>query len=514
MPFTFLRPKGKNGEIPRQASILSQLSADLTRVASSGSVYFIAAMAQRGVAFLLLPVYTRLISPARYGILEVLTTVASLAFGLLMLGLPSAVNKCYHRDCDTKEEQSQVLPTAAWLATPILVAGTALLWLQAPLVSQLLLGSPAHSGLVKLAVLGGMFSNLNALMLSGLRSQERALAFGLISVVQFSITMLLNLYFVVVLKLDITGVFWGNLLGAALVLPITFMLASHRTRLSPNLSLAKPLLSFGILILPATIGGWVIDLSDRYLLTKLASLDQVGVYGVGYKIGMIIQLAIVSPFQLSWPAVSFSISTKPYYKQTYARTLTYLSIILAYGTVLLSIASRLLIPHIFGEDFVESYRVVPLVAMAYCLNGVLYCVSPALHIAEKTRLLSILTVLAASLNVTLNVLAIPRFGMMGAAWTTVLAFLVLAAGALAMGQRYNPVPYEYGRLSKVICVATAIYLLSLVTPATLTLGSIVWHTTLALMGVPAGLLGTGFLEPSERARLKALLSLADFRKGK
>ncbi len=487
---------------------MTELGSDLRRVASSSSAYLLAALAQKGVAFILLPIYTRRIPTQGYGTLELLSAFSSAVFMVLLFGLPAAVNKCFHRDCRTEERKKQLLPTALILSLPILFIGTIPFWYQASRISLYLLGTEADALLVRLAILGGLAFSTNTLLLAGLRAEERAAAYGVLAVVQFTSTMAFNIYFVVVMGMEAEGVLWGNLLGTCIVLPLSLILATQGALFQLNRSLVGPLLVFGVLVLPAAASGWIIDLSDRYLLTRLAGLDEVAVYGVGYKVGMLLQLLVVWPFQLAWPAVSFSISEREDYKQTYAAMLTYLWLILAYAIVGVSIAARVFLPHIVGPGYGSAYLVVPLIALAYGLNGVHYCVSPGIHVANKTRTLAALTAMAAVANIGLNLLLIPDYGMMGAAFSTVLAFGLLAVGAIAVGQRYNPVPYEYGRILKVTVVSASVLGFSWISNADLRMWSVLWQLFLATAGVPLALFSVRFLTRDEYQTLSAFLRRA------
>ena len=89
------------------------VGADLRRLVSAVGVYAMASVAQKGLAFLLIPIYTRHIDPAQYGILELLNAFSTIAFGLLALGMPSALMKCFHRDCRDVPEQQTILATSA-----------------------------------------------------------------------------------------------------------------------------------------------------------------------------------------------------------------------------------------------------------------------------------------------------------------------------------------------------------------------------------------------------------------
>jgi O-antigen/teichoic acid export membrane protein len=145
--------------------------------------------------------------------------------------------------------------------------------------------------------------------------------------------------------------------------------------------------------------------------------------------------------------------------------------------------------------------VIPLVALAYAFNGVYYCLSPGVHIAGRTHYFAGLAVLSAAVNLGLNFLLIPRFGMMGAAWSTVLAFLFLAAATGAVAQRAYPVEYEYARLTKAIAVGALVYVVATSVPPETSALSFAWNLGASLVAFPLLLLSVGFLDERERKQL-------------
>ena len=90
----------------------SDLRSDFRRLTASVGVYATASLAQKSLAFLLIPVYTRFIKPGEYGVLELLTAFSTVAFGILALGLPAAILKCYHRDAESPASRARILSTA------------------------------------------------------------------------------------------------------------------------------------------------------------------------------------------------------------------------------------------------------------------------------------------------------------------------------------------------------------------------------------------------------------------
>jgi O-antigen/teichoic acid export membrane protein len=485
------------------------LRSDLRRVLAQSGVYAAAALAQQGVSFLLLPLYTRFVPQAEYGQLELLNAFSQITFACLMLGLPSAIAKCYHRDCADDRQRAAVLPTALLLGAPLLVAGGALLAAAAGPVARLLLGSEAGAGLVRLMVAGGVLSSFVALVLASLRAEERAFAFGTLSLVQFAAAMTANVLLVVHWRLGVRGILWGNLLSYALALALGLVLARRgwfeRRRgqgagaIAVDRRLASPLLRFGVLLVPVLLASWVMDLSDRWVLRLYAGLADVAVYAVGYKIGMVLQVAVVWPFQLAWPAVSFSISQREGHRETYSQVVTWLSALMAAAIAGLTLLSRVALPVVAGNAYRAAYQVVPLVALAYAFNGLHYALSPGVHLAGRTRWFPPLALAAAALNLGLNFLLIPPLGRMGAAWATAIAFACFALGTGILNQRFYPVPYEYAKLAKIAAALAVVLWLGTRVPPAPTPLSLTWHIALAVLGVPALLWATGVLRPRRPA---------------
>src|SRR5439155_515945 len=156
-------------------------------------------------------------------------------------------------------------------------------------------------------------------------------------------------------------------------------------------------------------------------------MSSVGIYSLGYKLGMVLDVVIVTPFQLAWPAFSFAISTHENHRHVYARTLTYLTLVSSVAVLGIVIATPVVLHYATHPDYLDAYAVVPLISLAYAFNGIYYCVSPGIHLRHHTRWLPLIVVAAAAVNVGLCVALIPTFGMMGAAWATTISFAVLAA---------------------------------------------------------------------------------------
>ncbi len=484
---------------------MSQTLADLKRLGGSSGLYAVGELARRGLAFFLLPIYTRFLDPAEYGVLELLSALSGILFACLLLGLPSALNKVYHRDCDTPHDRASILATTLALATPVLVIVGTLLIIAAENVGTLVIGEAGQGPLVRLVVTTAVLQSLMAIVQASFRARERAVAFVTLNLCQFIPAMALNVTFVVGLQMGVRGVLWGNFISSLLALAIGLWVALRGADLVVNRKLIRPLLHFGTLLVPVMLATWAIDMSDRYVLRIYRSLEEIAVYGVGYKIGMVLQMAIVWPFQLAWPAVSFSISYREDHRTSYARVLTYLSVALVLGWLVVTLVARAGLTPLVGEAYAGAYLLVPPVALGYLFNGVHFCLSPGIHIAGKTRQLTILACGAALLNLGLNFLAVPRYGSAGAAWTTMVTFLVIAATTAVLSQRAHPIKHETLRLIKIAVAGAAVYAFAVTFEPRGLVPGLAWHLALAVLGFPALLALLGFLDAEEKLTLKSWL---------
>lgn len=477
----------------------------LRRLLSSSVLYAITGVAQQSVGFLLIPVYTRHIPPSEYGVLELLMAFLSVTMICGTLGLTSAVNKVYHRDCDTPEERHAVVGTAVLTSLPMFVAVGGLLMILAGPIAGVLTGSVANRGLLRIAVASSICYSIFAMVIAGLRAEERVAAYCVVSAVQFALALALNLVLVLVAGLGVQGVLLGNLVANVSALAMAVLMTSRGGRIALSRRLVRPLFAFGIAVVPSMLSGWVMDVSDRLLLRLFRDLSEVAQYGVGYKFGYAVQTLVTWPFQLAWPAVAFGISNHEGHEQTYARVFTYLVLVLTVALLGLEGLSTSVLPLVVGREYTLACTVVPAIAAAYALNALQYCVSPGIHVAGRTRSLSAIGMMAAVSNLILGLIMIPWFGIAGAAWATVGAYALAFGGAFWLAQRSHPVRYEGARIARIVVPGVVAYGSIQVLSATAT-G--VW-LVVAQMGVLGAfvflVLASGFMAPDETRYLTGLL---------
>src|SRR5467141_1556910 len=193
---------------------------------------------------------------------------------------------------------------------------------------------------------------------------------------------------------------------------------------------------------------FVLNWSDRYFLRLYSSIEAVGIYGLGYKFGMIVVMLVSVPFMFVWNAYMFEIEKQANARQTYARVATYFMLGLCGAGLVISVFSRELIVLMADRAYWGAEQVIPVVVLAMILMCSDNVFQVGLLIQGRTGYLSVAKGIAAAVNLALNVLLIPRYGVMGAAWATAIAFAVYAVSIFLAAQRAYRIDFEEGRLVK------------------------------------------------------------------
>lgn len=479
---------------------------------SQSVIYGLGAYLDKIIGFLLIPLYTRYLVPTDYGILNLLNIISSIGFILLNMGQSSALFRSYF-DHDTEEGRQGVISTATLLTLLYGLPFIALYILYAQPLSTLMLGDPQQTTLVILVGVTTLVKVFLRIPFSLLRAKEKSAQYAVLSATKGFAQILFTLFFVVVLSQGVQGVLLGSLVSEALfclVLLAITLWAIKKWRFSKET--AKNLLSFGAPLVPAGVAGFVLNLSDRYFLKHYSTLHNVGLYSLGYRMGEIVW-EIVSAIHLAYPSFLLANEKLPTAPQLYARVSTYYFAGVGFLVLILSTCAPEIVQVMAAPEYHEAYSVIPLIAVAQLCRGFVFFGSVGLTLKRKTTHHATVATIASVLNLALNYLWIAQYGMIGAAWATLVAFFVQMVLVNIISQRYYSLPLEYGRLAKLTVIAGTIYFLGLQLPHTESLVAVLSLKLLLLLSFPFLLAAFRFFESEELASAFGLLRTARGRLG-
>jgi O-antigen/teichoic acid export membrane protein len=481
------------------------MSGYLRRLATTGAAYTAASILSKVIAVALLPLYTRYLTPEDYGAAEVLFAAVVTASIIVRLGLIEAILRFYY--LDDEDPRRVVKATFAglfWLST---LGALAALPFAGPLSEALLDPSelPARvSGaeLVRIAIGGLWVLTMWEFMLTLFRLDERVRAFFATTILNVVAAIALTVVLVVGRDEGARGLLIGSYAsGAAFVLAL-IALQWRRLSLWPEPALLRRLFRFGLPTMPAEVSLYGLNFVDRLIIVRSLGLKEAGLYSLGVKFAQAVNV-LVRGFQLAWPPLAYSIREDGEARRVYAAVVTLFVAGTAFVVAGMWLFSRWIVRALAAPEYFGAYEVIGLIATAVTLYALYLVLVVILGRTGRTEFNLPAAIGALVVNVALNLALVPPLGIVGAGLALVASYLVVLGLMYVFTQRLFPVPYEWGRLLRVVgTVAAIVGLAELAVPTEGAAGFLLRAVLLA--AYPLLLWATGFFSAEERRWLARL----------
>jgi O-antigen/teichoic acid export membrane protein len=463
------------------------------------AIYGLGSIVARILGVLLLPLYTRYLSPTDYGLIETLVALSAVLTALVAQAMKSAFFRFYF-DSPELEPRLLVVRTAFWY---VMAASTAVLAIGVAFsrpISWVLFHTHSHGGLV-IAAFIGLWAAMNYEQMTSLfRVEQRSGAYVVATLANVAITIAATVVLVVVFDRGPAGVLVGNFTGTLVVYAALLLYSRHALGLQFDRTLYRAMNRFGLPLVPSAVALWLTNFSDRFFLVKLTDAHEVGLYSIGVRVASAIVL-LLTAFRMAWPAFAYSIEDDREARRTYSFVLTYVVYICCWLALALGLLAPWIVKLITTRPFYPAQNVVAPLAFGVAAFGAYVVVQIGTGRARQTRTNWLVTGAAALLNIALNFALIPPFGRMGAAVATVSAYTLLFVGMAWRAHTVFPVPYQWRRVATLAVAAVGLTVLGKLVDAPLALA-------LALtVAYPLVLAVLGFYLPAERKRLRRLLPI-------
>jgi O-antigen/teichoic acid export membrane protein len=233
-----------------------------------------------------------------------------------------------------------------------------------------------------------------------------------------------------------------------------------KVKLYFNLSMLRKVIVFSLPMIPAGILIFILNMGDRFLLGRLSDFEEVGIYALGYKFGMLLGVFFGSPFLTMWAPKRMEVFQRmTSSNEFYSRILLYFALVLSFGGLLISLVIRDLLILLATPEFLPAYRIVPFVILGYAFYNLYYILDFGFYVHKKTYWYSIINGTAAAINVGLNLIIIPKYGALGAAIVTAISFSICPVFAYLVSQRYHRIRYDFTRISQIVGFTLLFYFL-------------------------------------------------------
>jgi O-antigen/teichoic acid export membrane protein len=474
-----------------------------TRLLAGGAAYQAASIASATLALATLPLYTRALTKADFGVAETLLTFIILASILLRFGLGEAFVRYYHAQAEGLERDRLAATVVATVLATSTLAALAGALVAGPL-SELLLGFQ-EAGLMRIALLGlWAFTNLE-IAYALLRVDERRRTYLVASLANVVLTVALTVVLVVVLHQGARGYLAGNYVGSTLVLLGLWRALHDRLGANvpgPRVPLA-PLLRFGVPTVPADATVFALNVVDRAYLLRTQSAAAAGLFALSVKLATAVILA-VRGFQLAWSPLAYSIADDDRARRFYAAVTTWYVVVTGLVVAALALLGRWVVRLLAAPEYFEAHEALPWVALGWAMYGlflVLVTIGGRAGVTARNFPAALAGVVV---NVVVLVLLVEPLGIAGAGIALVAAYAVMLVVLHLLTRRLFAVPFEWGRLAHAVALLAGIAVAGELLLPTSGAGGLALRC-LALAAIPLALYATGFMRDEERAGLSDLL---------
>jgi O-antigen/teichoic acid export membrane protein len=409
-------------------------------LARDGVIYGVSAVISRGLAFLIVPIYSRLLATDDYAALDLVVTLGVLANLVVALEVAQGMAREW-ADAPDDAARRRMASTALWFTAGAYALFVACAWPFAELAAARWIGSPdfapaLRAGLVFMAC-NGVFLQLQGQF----RWARRPLAYGGVSALHAGLSLGLG---VLGSQLGgLPGVLAGQALAAGLAAGVSLIALRRQIGWVFGRADLSKMLAFSLPLVPSGVAVFATFYGNRMLLSTLTSLDQVGLYAVAARIAALTTLLIVGIQSALTPLVYLH-HHEPGVPAQLARLFSgFVALALGLCLGLSLFANELLL--IAAAPYAPAAALLPWLAPA-ALLAQMYVFAPGLGIARRTRWQLALTTGAAVLSLALNAALIPAWGALGAAVANLLASAAFFAAWLVASQRLYPLPLPRARL--------------------------------------------------------------------
>lgn len=407
-------------------------------------VYGLGAMALQAASMLLVPLYTRCLEPAEFGILEMLNRIGEVFNICLMAnGIRLAAFTFY---CQAKGDQDRrrTVATIVYLPLLLVVGGGLTATLLAPYLD--LLVAIDDSALVIFGILLVTLEGTTAVPLALIQARVESAYYVAITAAMFCFRITLTILAVAWLDWGVWGVLGASAASAATFGGYLSWRELSKTSFRVDFGKLKEVLWFCLPFVPAGFFGMILHNGDRFFLIHYAGAGEVGQYALGYKLVAAIALLTVGPLAQVWTARMYDAFKLPQAPEFVGKVCTRILAAYLFAALGLFILQDEILRILASPSYRGAGAVIGPLALAYFFWHASNLMDAPFWVFRRTGRKSWILSGSAASAIVLCVCLIPSHGVIGAACATMLALMIHCAITFLVSQRLFHVDYEYGRL--------------------------------------------------------------------
>lgn len=379
---------------------------------------------QKALPFITLPIITKMLpDTSSYGIADMFNLIISFGSAVAILGMYDAIFREFFEDKENKKYQREVTSTGLNI---VLISSIVILVLILLLNKQLsfyLFEDIKYKKLIILSGIGILISSLNSIIVAPTRMRNQRKIF-FITGISFPLIGFFITYFCIKIGYTYEALIYGTILMNSISLVVFFLLNHKDFSLKIfNKKVAKELFKIGLPLVPVFLIYWVFNSMDRVMINKMIGSEELGIYSVGSKVSSVSQL-IYSAFSGGWGYFSFSTMKDEKQVKLISNTFEYLGIISFIAFIISKPFISTVFNFFFTRDYIRGQEVFSYLFLSPLILMLFQTIASQVVIIKKSYLSTLILSIGAVVNIILNYYLIKYFGIKGAAFSTLMSYIV------------------------------------------------------------------------------------------
>ncbi len=474
--------------------------------------YSLSNIAPKVVGIVLLPLFTAKLTLGEFGNLDLLDVTLAILAEIFILGQATSII-LFNNSEEFKEKKESTLFTITTFVLMICALFVLLAETFTSLFPSLFLNTQIQASYIRLIAYIVLLRVLNNLFFAKVRADEQSVYYSVVSIIKVLLMTGITLYLVGWLNRGIAGVLYSYALAEFFTFMILIVKTIPQMKVKFDSQILKSALKFGLPLVFASVGFLLLNLSDRYIIKFLLGSTALAPYSLAYKVAGVLNMFLILPFTLGLMPVAYKYFGSHNDKRFFTKLMTYSSFFFIWGFVFLSLFSKEII-YVFAEkpEYYSAYIIVPVILLSYVFSGMRLTASLGMLLTKNTKHVAWITLAAAALNIILNFVFIPVFGIIAAAVNTLLAFVIFYFITQIFSAKYYKIPFENYKLILMIIVGSILAGVIYILPAMNILFEIGIKLALVVL-FPLVLFIFRFYEKAELDIILSPAKILDFIKG-
>ncbi len=433
----------------------------LKLTARQSFIYSIANIAGKLSGFVLLPLYSIYITIDEYGLMALFDIIFEILLAISGWGMSVALPRWYYIKESRGKEKSLFFTTFIFLFFVTLVFCALAFYITFEF-DKIIFSTEISRRMLFIFIMSAVSRILLQTPLLLMRIKQEASKQTSFQLINLLLLVGLTALFLVVFKMKLEGIFLAQLISSVFTFLFVIPYIKINSRLKFEFGLLKEMFHFATPVLVSNLISLTLILSDRYILAYFGSLADTGEFQLAYRISNIVKLILVQSFMSAFTNIYYKDMEQKETGRFFAKSMTYfvyVGVLLSLG---LSLFSRefLTILSLNNPDYINSYSIIPFLIFGVVFAGMRQFIALPLFKHKKTKFTAIVSIGSAFINLILNILLIPFWGVYAAAGTTTFSqFLVIVVYYFAL-RKIEAVNLEVKKIALLFSLAVVFYLSS------------------------------------------------------